>query len=101
MMPHTMRFNRDHVAPRQAWIARILGRDVSNLTPERAADAAADAVEALTRDLGLPTRLRDVGVEPTDFDGIADDALQDLIVATNPRPIGSREEIIGLLQEAW
>ena len=46
---------------------------------DQAADAAADAVQRLTEDLDLPHRLRDVGVEKSDFRALAEDALQDLI----------------------
>lgn len=101
MMHHTMRFNRSHASRRQAWIAQLLGVDVRNLSDEQAAISAADAVEQFTRELGLPTRLRDVGVTPHDFAGIAADAMLDMIVATNPRPVRSEAEVVGLLEMAW
>jgi alcohol dehydrogenase class IV len=101
MMASTMRFNRDHTAPRQAWIADLMGVDTRNLAPETAADRAADAVEALVKDLDQPHRLRDVGVTAADFPAIAADALQDLIVATNPRPVTSEADVIKLLESAY
>ncbi len=52
-------------------------------------------------DLDLPWRLRDVGVNEEDFDGIAKDALEDLIVASNPRKVESRDQVIELLKGAW
>jgi len=45
--------------------------------------------------------LRDVGVEKSDFRALADDAIQDLIVATNPRPVTSPEVVIELLESAY
>jgi alcohol dehydrogenase class IV len=71
------------------------------MSDEEAADAAADAVQRLTEDLGLPHRLRDVGVEKSDFKALAEDALQDLIVATNPRPVTSPEVVIELFNQAY
>jgi alcohol dehydrogenase len=101
MMVPTMTFNRDHVGDRQAWIADALGVDVSGLGAEEAAAAGREAVRRLVLDLGLPHRLRDVGVTREDFPAIAADALEDLIVATNPRPVTSAAEVIELLESAY
>ena len=68
---------------------------------DTAADRAADGIQKLTEDLGLPSRLQEVGVEKSDFPALADDALQDLIVATNPRPVTSPEVVMELLEQAF
>ncbi|MFP6681680.1 MAG: hypothetical protein VCB07_05720 [Gammaproteobacteria bacterium] len=44
--------------------------------------------------------MRDVGVKESDFPEIAKDALEDLVVATNPRPV-SMEDVIEVLTAAW
>ena len=100
MMAPTMEFNREHVGNRQSWIAEIMGCDIRNLDEHAAAVAGRDAVRTLVSDLELPRRLRDVGVKKSDFPEIAKDALEDLIVATNPRPV-SMEDVIEVLQTAW
>ena len=100
-MHNTMRFNKDFALDRLAWIAQILEVKNSRMSDNQAADAAADAVQRLTEDLGLPYRLRDVGVEKSDFRALAEDALQDLIVATNPRPVTSPEVVIELFEQAY
>lgn len=96
-----MSFNRDRVGARQAWIAELLGAEVAGRSLDEAARAAPEAVRRLVRELGLPQRLRDVGVEPADFSAIAKDALEDMIVATNPRPVTSVEEVIEVLHSAY
>ena len=101
MMHNTMRFNKDFALDRLAWIAQILEVKNSRMSDNQAADAAADAVQRLTEDLGLPYRLRDVGVEKSDFRALAEDALQDLIVATNPRPVTSPEVVMELFEQAY
>ena len=68
---------------------------------DAAAAAGRDAVRALIADLGLPRRLRDVGVSVDDFPALAKDALEDLVVATNPRPVAGVEDVIGVLHAAW
>lgn len=100
MLPHVMEFNRDHVGDRQRWIAEAMGVDTHDLSQEEASAAAAAAVRRLVADLGLASRLSEVGVGRDDFDGIARDALDDIIVAANPRPVRSTDEVITLLERA-
>ena len=101
MMPSTMAFNREHVGTRQVWIAEAMGCDIAGLDPSQAAALGRTAVQDLIADLELPTRLRDVGVAQDDFAAIAKDALEDLVVATNPRPVSSVEDVINVLHNAW
>ena len=102
MLHNVMRFNHEQTRTRQAWIAEAVGARQPDMDDEAAAAAAPEAVLTLVRDkLALPWRLRDVGVEKNDFAGIATDAMQDLIVATNPRPVASRDEVVELLRQAW
>jgi alcohol dehydrogenase class IV len=101
MMGPVMEYNRNHVGGRQAWIAELLGVPIAGLTAGEAARAGREAVLRLVEDLGLPHRLRDVGVTPDDFPAIAKDALEDLIVATNPRPVTSAQDVIDLLHAAY
>ncbi|MGE3774008.1 MAG: iron-containing alcohol dehydrogenase [Gammaproteobacteria bacterium] len=101
MMVPTMEFNREHVGARQAWIARCMDVDVAGLAPDAAAAAGRDAVRRLVRDLELPQRLREVGVSRDDFAALARDALEDLIVATNPRPVRGVDDVVAVLESAY
>ena len=62
---------------------------------------AADAVAALIADLGLPGRLRDVGVKEGQLDAIAEHAMHDRWVHTNPRKIDGPATVRVLLDAAW
>ena len=101
MMVPVMEFNSDHVGTRHGWIAELMGCDVRGLDAASVAAAGRDAVRQLVTDLELPHRLRDVGVTKKDFPALAKDALDDMIVATNPRPIASVEDVIEVLHRAW
>ncbi len=102
MLHNVMAFNRQETLAQQAWVAEAMGVDIGAMSEAEAASAAADEVLKLVRDdLGLPWRLRDVGVSEADFDGIASDALEDLIVASNPRKVESKDQVIELLKTAW
>jgi len=51
--------------------------------------------------LGLPTRLRDVGVAPEQLDRIAEGSMHDRWIHTNPRKIDGPAVIRALLDAAW
>jgi maleylacetate reductase len=92
MLPHVLRFNEPVNAGRQAWVSEALGHpDVP----------AADAVAALIVSLGLPGRLRDVGVRQDQLDLIAAESMHDRWIHTNPRSIGDAGTIRSLLDAAW
>ncbi|AHH17520.1 alcohol dehydrogenase, class IV [Nocardia nova SH22a] len=87
LLPHAMDFNRPVTADRQALLASALGVDTSAMTDEQAAVAAAGAVRALLARMGVPTRLSDVGVQRRHFDALVAEALADMVIAGNPRPV--------------
>jgi alcohol dehydrogenase class IV len=96
-----MRFNLDASAERQALIAEAMGVDISASSSEQAGQAAADAVAALCRTLGLPERLRDVDVPEDGLERIATATLHDRGLATNPKPIMDAAPILEVLRRAW
>jgi alcohol dehydrogenase class IV len=101
LLPHSMRFNLDASAERQALIARAMGIDTTGMSPQQAGLAAADAVAALCQTLGLPQRLRDVDVPQEGLARIAAATLHDRGLATNPKPITDAVPILSVLHSAW
>jgi alcohol dehydrogenase class IV len=101
MLPHTMRFNAEASADRQALIAQAMGIDTSHMSDLEAAMAAADAVEDLRVSLGLPGRLRDVGVPEEGLELIAAATLHDRALATNPSPVHDAGPIMTILRSSW
>lgn len=87
LMPHVMRFNAETHASRYVDVARALGVAVADLTPGAAAAAAIGRVEDLTRTLEIPAGLRVLGVDQADFGRFAVNALRDVYITTNPRPV--------------
>lgn len=90
MLPHVMRFNESHTAQAQQKIAHAMGGSGS----------AADQVAGLISALGMPTRLGDQGVSAQDYARIAEGAMQNLWVRSNPRPITEPGQIEALLAQA-
>jgi maleylacetate reductase len=92
MLPHVLRYNAAVNADRQQWVSEALGDPG---TP------AADVVAALIAELGLPGRLRDVGVERDMLDRIAEGSMHDRWIHTNPRRIEGPATVRMLLDAAW
>lgn len=98
MLPTVLAFNRDYTRDAQQVISAVLSDAVPGGSPT---DDASDLLRAFITGLGLPTRLRDVGVTPEDFPFIAHDAMADMIVASNPRPIEGEKQVIQILEMAY
>jgi maleylacetate reductase len=91
MLPVVLRYNRPANAEKQRLVSEALG------APET---PAAELVARLIADLGLPGRLRDVGLAREALDAVADAAMHDRWIPTNPRPL-DRAAVRALLEEAW
>jgi 4-hydroxybutyrate dehydrogenase len=91
-LPKVLRFNYDHCAEKMNVMARCIG-------VSRGLDFP-DAIEAFNEDLGLPARLREMGVRLEDLAPLAEKALRDHCTPTNPRPL-DLELCSKLYEESW
>lgn len=101
LLPHTILLNAQALDGRLQLVAEALtisseGRGVKDLAQDVSREIA-----RLGTLLGLPARLRDVGVSPDHFEQVAVAALGDRALATNPVPIKNAGQIIQLLRAAW
>ena len=99
VLPYAMRWNLDATVAAQARIARAMG--IGDLDDQEAAAAAPEAVLEMNRRMGLPLKLRDLGVPREALSTLAEDALGDFSVYTNPKPISSPSQVQELLEMAW
>lgn len=82
-----MRFNLDTVAPLYAQLADIVLPGTRGSARDKAL-ALADYLGSLAAELGLATRLREVGITEADIDALARDAMkQTRLLGNNPRPV--------------
>lgn len=98
LLPHTMRYNEPVTGGRLPLVAEALGADAYH--SGASAGTAVRAVEGMLARLGVPSRLRDVGVEHDALGAIADAAIDDWSVTRVPRPV-RREDLASLLEGAW
>lgn len=94
LLPYVMRFNLP-ARPREfAAIARLLGE-------EPIAERAISAVERLRADIGIPARLRDIGVREEQLGSFAEKAAGiRRILRVNPR-LPSVEDVAGIYRAAF
>jgi lactaldehyde reductase len=86
LLPHIMAYNADYTGEKFRDIARAMGvKDTESMSIGEARQAAIQAVAKLGQDVGIPTRLRDVGVREKDISALAKSAFADVCTGGNPR----------------
>jgi alcohol dehydrogenase len=100
-LPHVMRFNADELAPRYVLVAEALGIARDGRDDAACAAAAADAVEALVRRVGLENRLRKLGVPDSALGDLAQATLSDGPIAFNAKFAMDAELVLGVYRAAY
>lgn len=86
ILPHVMAWNADYTGEKYRDIARAMNVPrVCGLSLSEVRVAAVDAVKQLSADVGIPARLRDVGMKEEDIAALAQAALDDVCTGGNPR----------------
>lgn len=94
LLPTVMDYNKDAAGEKYREIARVLGvTGVDTLSTEDAAEKAVQAVAQLSKDVGIPEHLVDLGVKEEDIPQIAEDAFKDVNTAGNPKETNVQEII--------
>lgn len=96
-----MRFNLECNVAGQARLAVAMGARQQSADDREAAIAAAEAVADAYRQLGMPSRLSEVGVEKEGIKPIAEDAMTDFALHRNLRLVKEAAELEALLREIW
>jgi alcohol dehydrogenase class IV len=99
MLPYAMRWNLDATVQAQARMAREIGIDAPNQNDLAA--AVPEYVFAMNQRMGLPLKLRDLGVPRAGLKQLAIDALDDYSIQTNPKPVRTAEQVLEVLELAW
>ena len=87
LLPTIMAFNMPNRIEKFGIIAQHMGVDTKGMSPEEAAQAAVDAVQALSMRVGIPQHLSDLGITADDIPALADQALADVCTPGNPRNV--------------
>jgi alcohol dehydrogenase len=99
VLPHAIRFNLDTVAPLIALAGEAMG--IHGGTDQQIGEQVAQYIYDLVGQMGLPQRLRDVGVPEETLPKLAENMLKSKAVQENPKPVTSVEQAMTLLRAAW
>lgn len=99
LLPHVQKFNAKVSAERLTKVAEAMGVDTTGMTHEEGANAALDAINAISKDVGTLKTLSELGVKEEHIDVLAENALKDVCGFTNPRP-ATHEEICQIFRNA-
>ncbi len=93
LLAPVLKFNAPATGERYREIARAMGvENVDAMDQETYRQAAIDAVAKLSTDVGIPTKLSELGVKEKDIDFLAESALADACTPGNPRDV-TKEQI--------
>ncbi|MCX2832166.1 iron-containing alcohol dehydrogenase [Microbulbifer thermotolerans] len=91
LLPHVCRVNLMARTERFADIADALGQVTDGLSERDAAYLAIEAIEALSKDVGIPQTLSELGVKEEDIPTMVGNAQKDVCCLTNPRKLKDDE----------
>lgn len=98
LLPTVMKFNAPAALPKYVDIAKALGVYVEGMTQQEAADAACAEIDSLSRRVGIPMHLSELGITEKDIDALADQAIEDVCTPGNPREV-TRDDIVALYKQ--
>lgn len=98
LLPTVMKFNAPAALPKYVDIAKALGVYKDGMTQQEAADAACAEIDNLSRLVGIPTNLSELGITEKDIDALADQAIVDVCTPGNPREV-TRDDIVALYKQ--
>ncbi len=99
LLPHVCRVNLMAEQKRFADIAEALGEKTDGLSVREAAEKAIAAIETLSKDVGIPQSLAELGVKEEDLGTMATNAKKDVCGLTNPRKL-THEEVVEIYRNA-
>ena len=100
LLPYVMEYNAPYTGEKFRDIAKAMGVDVKGMSQEEYRKAAVDAVKRLSKDVGIPEKLHEIGVKEEDLQALSEAAMADVCTGGNPRPC-TVESILEIYKKAF
>ncbi|MBY0218882.1 iron-containing alcohol dehydrogenase [Paenibacillus illinoisensis] len=98
LLPYVEEMNAKHVPGKFRHIAKAIGMNVKDKSDEECSMYVIDAIRQLSREVGIPEKLSELGVTDPDLELLAENAMKDACAPGNPyQP--SREEVMELFRK--
>lgn len=99
LLPFVMEYNMSACKKKYGDIARAMGVDIKGKTEGEAAQAAVDAVKKLSKAIGIPQTLSEIGIKEEQLPQLAQDAFIDPCTGGNPKDV-TVEDILAIYKKA-
>ncbi|WP_413377904.1 iron-containing alcohol dehydrogenase [Paenibacillus taichungensis] len=98
LLPYVEELNAKHVPGKFRHIAKAIGMDVKGKRDEECSEYVIEAIRQLSKEVGIPEKLSELGVRDPDVELLADNAMKDACAPGNPyQP--SRDEVMELFRK--
>lgn len=85
LLPYVMEYNAPCTGEKFKCIAEAMNVNTAGMNEDEYRKAAVDAVKKLSKDIGIPEKLREIGVKEEDLPALAQSAFDDVCTGGNPR----------------
>lgn len=100
LLPYCIKFNGSKGCPLYMEIGKELKLYHGKFSAEIGAEKLSDYIIKLNKAIGMPNNINEIGVRLEDFEQLAEKAMQDICLATNPvQP--TKDEIIAVYKQAY
>ncbi|MGL5088870.1 MAG: L-threonine dehydrogenase [Cetobacterium sp.] len=99
LLPHVVKYNGEISADKLKKVAMLLGVNPHNIKDKNPADLAIEEIMKLSKDIGIPSGIKELGAKEEDFVTLATNALKDACGFTNPKQ-ATLDEIITIYKNA-
>ena len=100
LLPYVMRFNGQVCPDLFRNMANSFDLDVYNMNDDEVVEAVVEAIQDLSRRLGIPQTLSEIGIPRSSFYKLASQAINDACTPGNPIDV-TVDDIISLYEEAY
>ena len=100
LLPYVMRFNGQVCPELFKNMGRAFGLEMDNISDEEAVDVVVDAIKDLSKKLGIPQSLKELGVPEEMIPALANQAINDVCTPGNPRDV-TVDDLIDLYKQAY
>lgn len=93
LLPHVEKFNISSCTYKLKRVARAMGVGVLDMSDLEGANAAIEAIKKLSKSVGIPSGLKELGVKEEDFEVMAKNAIADVCTGGNPKDVTVEDAI--------
>ncbi|MBY3621494.1 iron-containing alcohol dehydrogenase [Acinetobacter sp. CUI P1] len=98
LLPYVEEENAKYVPEKFRAIAKAIGLNVEDQSDKECADFVIESIKALSKEVGIPSKLSELGVDEVDLDLLAENSMKDACAPGNPF-IPTKEEVITLFKK--